>query len=510
MAESEGGAALPAGSRVEPAAGGRAPSSAYAGRVPIGTKLAYSVGAAAETTINVAFNAFNFFFYVNVMGVPGTLAGLAITIALIFDAVTDPLVGSLSDRWRSKLGRRHPFMFAAPVPVMLCLFLIYDPPDWGSTGLFLWLTVLTITLRSTMTLYHVPHLALGAELSADFTERTRVMSMNTLFGFFGGLGAAYVGYTYFFAATAEYDNGLLVRHNYPVFATVMALVGGAVMVFSTLATRNVIPRLRKTPDSLPKISLMEFVRDMKLAMSNRNYLMLLLGFLLLSATTGTRETVHLHANTYFWELVPAQIRYFTLIGILGPILGFLVAAPLHDRFDKKRTLIAFLIAYPIFAAGPVVLRMLGLFPANDSPLLMPALLIFYLLQMAGGLMLLITAASALADIADEQELLTGRRQEGIFYSARSFFGKAASGFGHLIAGIAIDLIAFPVGAAPGTVPAETIFKLGLIDGPIAVIPGIVAIGFYLQYRLTRERHAEIQAELAARASQGESALAAGG
>lgn len=477
------------------AAVSRPRSSAYAGRVPMRTKLIYSVGAASETIINFAFNSFNFFFYVNVMGVPGTLAGLAITIALIFDAITDPLVGSISDRWRSKLGRRHPFMFAAPIPVMICLFGIYSPPDWGEAGLFLWLTVLTVTLRSSMTLFHVPHLALGAELSADFTERTRVMSMNTLFGFIGGFGTAYIGYTYFFTPSAEFDNGLLDGSNYPVFAISASLVGGAVMLASTFFTRDVIPHLRQPSRSLPKTTPMAFVQDVLLAMSNRNYLLLLVGFLLLSATTGTRETVHLHANTYFWELVPAQIRYFSMIGLLGPIIGFLVAAPLHERFEKKATLIAFLIAYPIFAAGPVVLRLLGLFPENGSPLLLPCLMVFYLGQMASAILLLVTAASALADIADEQELLTGRRQEGIFYSARSFFGKASSGLGHLLAGIAIDVIHFPVGAQPGTVPEETVFQLGLIEGPIAVIPGLIAIGFYLRYNLTRARHAEIQAEL---------------
>ena len=104
-------------------------SSAFAVRVPGLLKFTYGAGAAAETIIGVAFNAFNFFFYTNIMGVPGTLAGLAITIALFFDAVTDPLVGAISDRWRSKWGRRHPFMIAAPIPEMACLFLIYSPPE---------------------------------------------------------------------------------------------------------------------------------------------------------------------------------------------------------------------------------------------------------------------------------------------------------------------------------------------------------------------------------------------
>ena len=93
-------------------------TSAYAVGGPRDLKFFYAVGAASEAIIGVAFNAFNFFFYTNIMGIPGTLAGLAITIALVFDAVTDPLVGAISDRWQSKLGRRHPFMFAAPLPVL--------------------------------------------------------------------------------------------------------------------------------------------------------------------------------------------------------------------------------------------------------------------------------------------------------------------------------------------------------------------------------------------------------
>jgi Na+/melibiose symporter-like transporter len=466
-------------------------------------KLFYAVGAASEAIIGVAFNAFNFFFYTNIMGVPGTLAGLAITIALVFDAITDPLVGAISDRWRSRLGRRHPFMFAAPIPVMLCLFFIYSPPEsFGSTGLFLWLTVLTVIMRSSMTLFHVPHLALGAELSADFTERTRVMSINTLLGAFGGFGTAFVAYSFFFSATPEYPNGMLNASAYPTFAIFASLLGGSIMVFSTLFTLNVIPKLPRTPEDLPGFTMKEFYLDVRSAMSNRNYLMLLIGYLLLSATLGTRDTIGLHMNTYYWELVPEQIRYFTLMGLIAPIVGFFATAPLHDRFEKKPVLIVCLIFLLLFSVSPVMLRIAGLLPENHSENLLPVLMVFYLTSLSFGVMLLISAMSALADIADEHELKTSRRQEGIFYAARSFFAKASSGLGHLLAGIAIDVIDFPVGAEPGTVDAETIFKLGLVDGPIAVVPGAIAVIFYLKYNLTRKRHEEIQNALAKRHEQG--------
>lgn len=474
-------------------------SSAYAGQVPRLLKFLYAVGSSAEAIISVAFNSFNFFFYTNIMGVPGTLAGLAITIALVFDAITDPLVGAVSDRWRSKWGRRHPFMFAAPVPVMLCLFFIYSPPEsFDSFGLFLWLTVLTVIMRSCMTLYHVPHLALGAELSADFTERTRVMSMNTLLGAIGGIGMGFVAYSFFFAATPEYPNGLLNESAYPVLAITASLIGGAVMVLTTVFTMSVIPRLSKAPSDLPRFSLREFLLDCKSALRNRNYLVLLIGYLLLSATLGTRETINLHMNTYFWELLPEQIRYFLLVAFIAPIVGFVATARLHDRFEKKPVLIACLVGLLIFATAPILLRIMGWFPENHTSALLPLLIAFSTVTLCFGVMLFISAMSALADIADEQELDTHRRQEGIFYAARSFFAKASSGLGHLLAGIAIDVIEFPVGSEPGTVAADKVFNLGLVDGPIAVIPGAIAVFFYLKYNLSRSRHAEIQAELGAR------------
>ena len=474
-------------------------SSAYADRVPRLLKLAYAVGASAETIFGVAFNAFNFFFYTNIMGIPGTLAGLAITIALVFDAITDPLIGALSDRWRSKLGRRHPFMFAAPLPVMICLFFIYSPPELlGDSGLFLWLTVLTVLMRTSITLFHVPHLALGAELSADFTERTRVMSLNTLLGGLGGYGTYIIALTFFFNKTPEFDNGLLNAAAYPGLAISAALFGGTVMLASTVLTLKVVPLLPPMPDSVERFSLSSFLLDVKSALTNRNYLMLLIGYLLLSATLGTRDTIGLHMNTYYWELVPSQIRYFALAGLAATLFGYAVTAPLHNRFEKKPVLIVGLVCLLIFATAPVLLRLLGLFPENDSDMLMPTLMVFYLFTLIFGVILLISAMSALADIADEHELNTHRRQEGIFYAARSFFAKASSGLGHLLAGIAIDVIGFPVGAEPGTVNPDIVFRLGLIDGPIAVIPGIIAVFFYLKYRLTRARHEEIQAELAMR------------
>jgi len=109
--------------------------------------------------------------------VPASATGLAIGIALLFDAVTDPLAGSISDNWRSKWGRRHPFMLASAVPLGLCFAALFAPPaSLGTTGLLVWLTVFAILTRTALTFYHVPHQALGAELSSDYAARTGVVA----------------------------------------------------------------------------------------------------------------------------------------------------------------------------------------------------------------------------------------------------------------------------------------------------------------------------------------------
>src|SRR5690606_25534657 len=126
---------------------------------------AYGVGQVAEGAKNTAFDLFLFFYYNQVLGLSGTLSGAAMLIALAVDAATDPLVGSLSDSLRSRWGRRHPFLYASALPLGCSFALLFRPPEGlGQLGLFGWLTLFAVATRVSMTLYFVPHLALGAEL----------------------------------------------------------------------------------------------------------------------------------------------------------------------------------------------------------------------------------------------------------------------------------------------------------------------------------------------------------
>ena len=463
--------------------------------VAMRTKLAFGVGASAEAAIGITFSTFNFLFYNNVLGLSGTLCGLALTIALVFDAVSDPLIGSISDRWRSRLGRRHPFLYTAPIPLGISFFCIYTPPAaLEGASLFLWFTTFTILLRTFLTFYHVPHLALGAELTSDYRERSVVMSYNSIFGVVGGASAFFLAWTYFGAI----DGGTSYRPGYSAIAGAVAIGAGVVIYLSAWFTRDQIPRLSKPGDDLPSFGLRSLVDEMWGCIRNPNYLMLLFGLFFLSATLGTRETLNAYLNLFFWELPETQIRYFAFASPPGFVVAFIFTARFHSWFDKRETIIASICGTVLAASAPIILRMLGYFPENGSAWLFPMLALGVFSFYASIAILNISVMSALADVADEHELATGRRQEGIFYSARTFFSKLTSGLGHLLAGVAIDVIGFPLGAKVGEVASDVLWKLGLIDGPIASIPALIAIFFYARYRISKTRHREIQQGLIAR------------
>ena len=179
----------------------------------------YGLGQLPEGVKTAAFGFFLLFYYNQVLGLSGTLAGAALFIALLFDAVSDPLVGSLTDFTRSRWGRRHPYLYASALPFSLCFLGLFVPPSGLSeAGLFAWLLVFATLTRTTMSFYHVPYLSMGAELSQDYDERTRLAAFRNLFQLAGMFAVLIGGNLLFFSATGQYANGQLNPAAYAPFA----------------------------------------------------------------------------------------------------------------------------------------------------------------------------------------------------------------------------------------------------------------------------------------------------
>lgn len=459
------------------------------------TKFAYGIGNLAERLKNAGFDTFLFFYFTQVMGLSGSLTGVAILIALIFDAITDPLIGSLSDNWKGRGGRRHPFMYAAALPLAIAYVALFNPPtSFGQMGLFIWLTLGAIAVRAAMTLYHVPYLALGAELSDDYHERTTIVSWRTVLGFTLSAAFSMLAFLVFFPETAEFENGMLNPEGYPLYALITGVIMMIVVWYSAFGTRDQIARLSKAPDNPPRLSVSRIWSEFSSIWANVSFRAAFLGSTAYAAFFGIVVTLGTHINIFFWGLSTKQLPLLILPVVIGFILGSLLVGPLHKRFDKMPTLIAGCVITMVTGNMPVVLRLLGMFPDNDSSLLLPTLMAFSLVTMTAAGVNFVSSGSMMADVTEEHTLNTGEEKQGIVFSAMSFSGKFASGFGHFVAGVGLDLVAFPLEAKPSSISSEAISGLGMLSVS-AVVFSLLAVNFLRSYSITLKTQLETQQSL---------------
>ena len=240
------------------------------------------------------------------------------------------------------------------------------------------------------------------------------------------------------------------------------------------------------------------LRELGSAFGNLSFRWLFGGVLIVFLMVGVDGALNLYMYQYFWELSGQAMLLVMVISPLGLIVGTAFTRALHRRWDKRPGLVLGTAGWAALQIIPILLRLAGWFPENGTTALIVALAGFKFVQGVIVQQALISFGSMMADVADEHELESGRRQEGILFGAVAFSGKAASGLGNMVAGVGLDLIAWPRGAHIQTaadVPAMTLVKLGLLYGPIVAGFAVVSVWCYTHYKLNRERHAEILVEL---------------
>jgi GPH family glycoside/pentoside/hexuronide:cation symporter len=474
----------------------RAPEGGHF-RLPFAIKLTYSAGQLVELVIGSMLNIFILFYVTAVCGVPGGLAGLALGAGLVIDAFMDPLIGSLSDGWRSRFGRRVPFMVVAVIPLIITFNLIFAlPTGWGTTAVFVWLTLLSVWLRIALSLFHLPYQALGAELSDDYAERSSIAAWRWGIGLMGTFAVIGLGYGVFFAG----PDGVSNRAGYlPLTLTLTGLVilGAASAIYTGMRTRS-MQLERATPTEAIHRRL---VGEMAEMFRNRTFVILFGASVLLNVAQGVSQALGLHMVIFFWGLDSAQMPAIGVGAVLGLILGAPLAGPLSKRMEKRAMLAIGMTGLALCQALPVVLRLLGLLPLIDGALT-GFLVVTAVLNGAMFTLAAIAFMAVIPDAADEHEQLFGTRREGMYFAGWAFASKASHGAGLLISGIVLQLIAFPSHVTERTaatvIPQQTLDWLGVAGGPGAGLIALAGTMLALLYRVDRKAHARIVAELAAR------------
>tara|TARA_B110000238_G_scaffold200771_1_gene252274 strand:+ start:548 stop:1999 length:1452 start_codon:yes stop_codon:yes gene_type:complete len=451
--------------------------------------VAWGIGKVGDSAISNFLSIFLLYYYNQILGLDPVLASLALAIAMLTDAVSDPIIGFYSDFQNLTGKRRTDLMKLSVIPcctIFLALFLL----DVSSSdlALFTQLTSLTILLRLCLTLYAIPREAIGVQTFKTYSDRNRLWALNS---FFSVLGASLaLGPTLLFFITdwdnkAEYINAV-------VWTTLIYFTVSSWCSYQ-LRKIEIVSSQKKTDEF--KFSLTIMVREIKSLFRNRSWVALFIGCLIFSIQIGLNSGTGLYLNNFLWRWEPNDLFWGGFLSLPGSIIGALIII-YYDIRNKKRWAISLgLIA--IFATPTLLsIRLIeisystNLLPSIGDGVLSPLWWLWGIQQFIQNLVwtaFWVLIASMFSDTIEQQEIATGRRLDGLVLSANNFVTKAILSSGIFVSGIILSFAGYDT-AVTITEKESAAFKLGKLSiiTTITLVP--IALFFISKYRITSSIH----------------------
>jgi glycoside/pentoside/hexuronide:cation symporter, GPH family len=450
-------------------------------RVSLGSKTAYGLGGLAENTMhNSVNNMANPVFNVG-LGVAPALIGVATSIFRLWDAITDPVMGVISDRFESRFGRRKPFiLIGALLSALFFIAIWWAPTGLSETGYFFWFLGVSLLFYTGFTVFGVPYLAMGYELSPDYHERTRVMAFRTWFASVGGIGIQWLFW-------------LTQRDIFENTVEGMRWVGLCVGVVLLLcaAAPGLFVKERKLTDA-ERTHNRENIKFRGMFSVFKVKPFLYIFGALITAVLGMFMVAILgfYINVYYvfgGDLKASS----TVIGVSGSFyhLCCLISVPLitwtSTRMGKRKTLIVFL--------GLAIVATIGKWWLFTPAAPYAQLIVTGLL--APGLSALWTLlGSMIADVTDYDELENGTRREGSFGAIYNWTLKLGFAVCFLIAGFILQASGFDEKLG-GNQSADTITTLRFLYSAVPVIGLAAAIVCIWRFPIDEARANEIREKL---------------
>ena len=469
-------------------------------------RVSYGIGGAVYSIKEAAYAVFVLLFYTQVLGLSGTWTGIALFFAVVIDAISDPVIGTWSDRLQSRWGRRHPFMVAGALPLGLGFLGLFNPPEAildSQLALATWLLFWSAWIRTFISAYSIPQLALSADMSSDYHERSAIMSMRMFFGFLLTVLFPAVAIRFIFPESNGED-GRFIPANYSTYALwscALIWIFAAASIWGTreYAIPNHLRVSGDTGSSGIRAGLKASVSDFRSTLRNTNFKYLVGYEISAMISYGILIALNFLTWVYYWELSSEDSS--TLLAIPA-LIGVTAAMPamrwLGGRMAKHRIIQITSLLISLDIAWVFGMRIWGWLPENDPALAHQLLILQMTIFLFLFIMRSISAYSLLVDIADEHDLQEGRRQEGALFAAFAFAAKLASGIGPLYGGAVLDLIGLNQGMLPGTINQNTLDGLAIATVVGTVIPLVFAWYFSNKVSLSEQRLREIQTQLAQR------------
>lgn len=455
----------------------------------LGSTIAYSVGGLSDSVKTFSFTTFLLFYYTTVLGLPGTLLGLAMAIGLLWDAAVDPLIGHASDRASIRLGRRHGFMLIGAVVAGISFTAVFNPPSGLATGtLFAWLMISSLCLRSSSSLFMVPYYALGSELACDYHERTSISAYRAAAVLLGTMLATVAAFNVFLPTGTE--GGSDAKFNAASYASMGAAFGAAITAVGLIATLGTLKERFRLPVASPATSTSRGLKAVLLgALRYRSFAVLFTATCLATMASALSAALSMYFLTYHARIEANEhFTWFFAAFYGGSLLGVSIWLPV-SRVVQKHHLYAgaTLITAVILSTGYWLVGEGRRFGTGNLTFLMVANSLAGMFGVATSVM----APSMLSDITAQDEARTGERRDGIFFGMYSFGQQLSGGLAVLIGGVLVDRFA---GLVPGQAEqsAMTVERLAMLSNLLPAVilasAGLIALRYDLTRRDIEETH----------------------
>ena len=455
-------------------------------------KVGYGLGDLGNGMAMQIIGSYLTFFITSILHVPGTISGLAIGVIIFWDAVTDPIMGYISDRTRSKrFGRRHLYLLIGSIGAAISiLVLFFIPPESELTFKVILIFIFILAYKTFITILVTPYTALGAELASDYDERTRIQSIRAVFFMFGVAAIMVAGLFLFFQPTPEYPVGQLNPAGYRNLALFTAVMTIGMILIAYKSTQKYIPRLNEHHfETEEGHSFKQLILSFISSFKNKAFRLVAISYMFNNIATAFVNNIGLHVFTYTFLMDNTMISTVLALQFVFAVLSQPLWIIVTKLLDKRNTVI---MALSITVFGALYFLVLVLF--NDF--IGANLWWFIPYGVLGGIgtgALFSIPASMVADTIDVEELETGNRNEGVYFGSMTFAYKVAQAITVFIIGISLDLIGFKSGLA---VQSEmTQIGLGAIMALGASLAFIASISILRHYPLTKPMILEIQNKL---------------
>ena len=455
--------------------------SIFKGSVPFRTRLILGSGALAFGVKDAGFSYFLLIFYNQVLGMNAAVVGAALGLALLVDALVDPLIGYLSDRTYTRWGRRLPWLYVAPIPLAFVWVLLWTPPGGEAPG-FWGLFGICVVLRLLLSACEVPSVSLIPEITADYDERTTLFRYRFLFGWIGGLIMMALAFSVFMPG----ERGTLQADGYFGWAVAGAIVMVVSVIGSALGLHRQVAKL--PPVKPPPFRWRNAFADIIEAFSERAFLIFAGGALAAHIGQGITVSLTQYVNTFVWRFDARAFSFFPLVLVVSVLIMFVIVSPLHRRFGKPATAAGAALTGVSIAIIPYALLFSGAWPQPGTTASTVLYFGFVIASNTAGIVTVISAASMVAEIVEAFQARTGRRAEGSFYAGNWLVHKCATGAGIFLSGQIVALAQIPDNAAPGSVPLSSLETMVALYGAASFVLALVAAWFLARFPITRADH----------------------